>query len=133
MQSPKCVCGDPAKTEHYSVNCKIFNVSRQRHIYNLQILIRLSTNVLLFGFDRLTVAQNILIIKAVQNCIKVVFDSHPQSNYSLLPYIFFFISFFDNISFLIHFRFVIEIIDYIFLHICLLFSMYSLLALLFLN
>ncbi|CAG2211411.1 unnamed protein product [Mytilus edulis] len=69
IQSPKCVCGDPETTDHYLLKCKIFNVPRQRHIHNLQIPIKISTNVLLFGSDRLTVEQNILIFKAVQNFI----------------------------------------------------------------
>lgn len=69
IQSPKCVCWDPETTEHYLLKCKIFNVPRQRHIHNLQIPIKISTNVLLFGSDKLTVEQNILIFKAVQKFI----------------------------------------------------------------
>ena len=69
VQSPNCSCGEIETNEHYLLKCHRYNIYRQRYISNLRFSIRITTNVLLFGSERLSIEQNKEIFKSVQKFI----------------------------------------------------------------
>ena len=69
VQSPNCSCGEIETNEHYLLKCHRYNIYRQRYISNLRFPIRITTNVLLFGSERLSIEQNKEIFKSVQKFI----------------------------------------------------------------
>ena len=69
VQSPNCSCGEIETNEHYLLKCGRYNNHRERYISNLTFPIRITTNILLFGSERLSVEQNKAIFKSVQKFI----------------------------------------------------------------
>lgn len=69
VDSPNCICGDQETTTHFFFNCPRHNALRHRFIFSLTPPVRLTTNILLFGSDELTIAQNTDIFLSVQKFI----------------------------------------------------------------
>ena len=69
VNSPRCTCGAIETLTHYLLNCPHYNIPRQRHIFALNFLIPLSTELLLVGSNELTINQNSEIFLSVQKFI----------------------------------------------------------------
>ena len=66
VNSPNCACGSIETTEHFLLQCPLFDNPRQQHIGSLNPQTQLTTHLLLFGSPELTIIQNTDIFLSVQ-------------------------------------------------------------------
>ena len=71
VNSQHCTCGAIETLTHYLLNCPHYNIPRQCpiRVFALNLLIPLSTELLLVGSNELTIKQNTEIFLSVQKFI----------------------------------------------------------------
>ena len=79
VDSPNCICGSTESTTHYLFHCTRYTAQMQMHIHStvcINVLINLTTEILLFGSLKLSPNQNIELFQQFKNVLSVVSDLH---------------------------------------------------------
>jgi hypothetical protein len=69
VDSPNCICGLTESTTHYLFHSLRYTAQRQMYIHSINVHIKLTTEILLFGSPKLAPNQNVELFLAVQNIV----------------------------------------------------------------
>ena len=69
VPSPNCSCGQVESNDHFLLKCPHYNEARQRFINSLNIPMGITSSILLFGSDMLTLEENKNVFISVQKYI----------------------------------------------------------------
>ena len=69
--NPSCSCGDPIENSlHYFLKCPLYAAQRELLLEKLDFIDDVSLNILLYGDERWSFDDNVIIFTSVQDYIK---------------------------------------------------------------
>ena len=82
IDSPQCVCMSGIEDcFHYFFQCPLYNVERQRLIFNVEQLCNVSLNVVLYGNESLSIDENLTLFQHVECYI------HETNRFATSPFV----------------------------------------------